>query len=81
MRINVHKQGIDDQHHRNIPRQEQALQGTDKVARRNDVGHGADHRWHTVYLEDKAGEHNRRQEGGIKRHLRGVKLVAGDGGN
>ena len=45
---------------RNISREEQALQRADEIARRNNVGHGADHRGHAVYLENKPGQHNRR---------------------
>ncbi|EFK65608.1 hypothetical protein HMPREF9347_05516, partial [Escherichia coli MS 124-1] len=56
------KQHVYHQHHRNIPGEEQALQGADEITSGNNVRHRADHRGHTVDLENKAGKHNRRQE-------------------
>ena len=57
------------------------MQRADEVARRNDVGHRAYDGRHAVDLEDEAGQHDRRQEGGVQRHHRRVELVAGEGGD
>ena len=57
------------------------MQRADEVARRNDVGHRAHDGRHAVDLEDEAGQHDRRQEGGVQRHHRRIELIAGDGGD